>query len=299
MRLSRSPVTCLELEVSGAEPLAVRGRLAVIASAHQVDIAVQPSGLLRRAKRLVVMDVDSTLIQGEVIEMLAERAGFGAEVAAVTTQAMAGELDFETALRERVRHLAGQPVAVLDAVRGPYASRPAPGHWSGRSSGSTTRSAAVSGGFSQVAEPIADDLGLTYWAANTLEIVDGRLTGRLIGPIIDRAGKAPALRRFAARAGVPLAQTVAIGDGANDLDMLARGRAGHRVQRQARGARRPRTRPSTCPTSTRSSTCSASPATRSRPPTRRPARPPRHPRWADPSRPAHPRATARISRERR
>ena len=221
VRLSRYPVTCLELEVSGAEPLAVRGRLAAVASAHQIDIAVQPSGLLRRAKRLVVMDVDSTLIQGEVIEMLAERAGFGAEVAAVTTLAMAGELDFETALRERVRHLAGLPVAVLDAVR--EAVRLTPG---ARTLVRTLQRldhavAAVSGGFSQVVEPIARDLGLTYWAANTLEVVDGRLTGELVGPIVDRAGKAAALRRFAEDAGVPLAQTVAIGDGANDLDMLS------------------------------------------------------------------------------
>ena len=221
VRLSRSPVTCLELEVSGAEPSAVRGRLAAVAAAYQIDVAVQPSGLLRRAKRLVVMDVDSTLIQGEVIEMLAERAGFGSQVAAVTKMAMAGELDFEAALRERVRHLAGVPVSVLDEVR--QAVRLTPG---ARTLVRTLQRldhavAAVSGGFSQVVEPIARELGLTYWAANTLEVTDGLLTGELVGPIVDRAGKASALRGFAADAGVPLAQTVAIGDGANDLDMLS------------------------------------------------------------------------------
>jgi len=221
VRLSRTPVTCLELEVSGAEPQAVRGRLAAVAAAHRIDIAVQPSGLLRRAKRLVVMDVDSTLIQGEVIEMLADRAGFGAEVAAVTTLAMAGDLDFESALRARVRHLAGLPLSVLEDVR--QSVRLTPG---ARTLVRTLQRldhavAAVSGGFGQIVEPIARDLGLTYWAANTLEVVDGRLTGELVGPVVDRAGKAAALRRFAEDAGVPLAQTVAIGDGANDLDMLS------------------------------------------------------------------------------
>jgi len=221
VRLSRSPVTCLELEVSGAEPGAVRSRLAAVAATHLIDIAVQPSGLLRRAKRLVVMDVDSTLIEGEVIEMLAERAGFGAEVAAITTQAMSGQLDFESALRRRVRHLTGMPESVLDEVR--QAVRLTPG---ARTLVRTLQRldhavAAVSGGFSQVVGPIAAELGLTYWAANTLEVVDGRLTGELLGPVVDRAGKADALRRFAADAGVPLAQTVAIGDGANDLDMLS------------------------------------------------------------------------------
>ncbi len=221
IRLSRNPVTCIELEVSGAEPQAVRSRLAAVAVTHRIDVAVQPSGLLRRAKRLVVMDVDSTLIQDEVIEMLAERAGFGDQVAAVTTMAMAGELDFESALRQRVRLLAGLPVSVLEDVR--QAVRLTPG---ARTLVRTLQRldhavAAVSGGFSQVVEPIAQDLGLTYWAANELEVVNGVITGELVGPIVDRAGKAAALKRFAADAGVPLAQTVAIGDGANDLDMLS------------------------------------------------------------------------------
>jgi len=221
VRLSRSPVTCLELEVSGADPGTVRSRLAAVAAIHLIDIAVQPSGLLRRAKRLVVMDVDSTLIQGEVIEMLAARAGFGAEVAAITTQAMSGQLDFESALRRRVRHLTGLPESVLDEVR--QAVRLTPG---ARTLVRTLQRldhavAAVSGGFSQVVGPIAAELDLTYWAANTLEVVDGRLSGELLGPVVDRAGKADALRRFASDAGVPLAQTVAIGDGANDLDMLS------------------------------------------------------------------------------
>jgi phosphoserine phosphatase len=221
IRLSRNPVTCIELEVSGAEPKTVRGRLAAIAATHRIDIAVQPSGLLRRAKRLVVMDVDSTLIQDEVIEMLAERAGFGDHVAAVTSLAMSGELDFESALRQRVRLLAGLPVSVLDDVRREVRLTPGARTLVRTLQRLDHAVAAVSGGFSQVVEPIARELGLTYWAANELEVVDGVITGELVGPIIDRAGKAAALQRFAADAGVPLAQTVAIGDGANDLDMLS------------------------------------------------------------------------------
>jgi len=134
---------------------------------------------------------------------------------------MSGQLDFESALRRRVRHLTGLPESVLDEVR--QAVRLTPG---ARTLVRTLQRldhavAAVSGGFSQVVGPIAAELGLTYWAANTLEVVDGRLSGELLGPVVDRAGKADALRRFASDAGVPLAQTVAIGDGANDLDMLS------------------------------------------------------------------------------
>jgi phosphoserine phosphatase len=169
-----------------------------------------------------VMDVDSTLIQDEVIELLAERAGQGAEVARVTEAAMRGELDFEASLRQRVTLLAGLSVDAVDEVR--RAVQLTPG---ARTLVRTLKRldheiGIVSGGFTQVTDALVADLGLDYAAANTLEVVDGRLTGGLVGPIIDRAGKAAALERFAAAAGVPLSQTVAIGDGANDLDMLAR-----------------------------------------------------------------------------
>ena len=222
VRIAAYPVTAIEMEVSGADPDRLRVLLAKEAAAQQVDVAVQRSGLHRRGKRLVVMDVDSTLVQGEVIEMLAEHAGCGAEVARVTEAAMRGELDFADSLRARVALLAGLDAAAIEAVRASV--RLAPG---ARTLVRTLkrldyRVAVVSGGFTEVVDSIVAELGIDYAAANTLEIVDGRLTGRLLGRIVDRAGKADALERFAAHAGVPLAQTVAVGDGANDLDMLAR-----------------------------------------------------------------------------
>jgi phosphoserine phosphatase len=222
VRLARYPITSIELDVSGADPASLRVALAEEAVAQQVDVAVQPSGLLRRAKRLVVMDVDSTLVQGEVIELLAARAGCLDEVAAVTERAMRDELDFEAALRARVALLAGLDVRVLEDVRRQVALTPG-----ARTLIRTLKRLGysvglVSGGFTQVTDHLVRELGFDFAAANTLEIVDGRLTGRLVGMIVDRPGKAAALERFAAEAGVPLAQTVAIGDGANDLDMIAR-----------------------------------------------------------------------------
>jgi phosphoserine phosphatase len=222
VRLARYPITSIEFDVSGADPGALRVALAEEAVAQHVDVAVQPSGLLRRAKRLVVMDVDSTLVQGEVIELLAARAGCLDEVAAVTGRAMRGELDFEAALRARVALLAGLDATAVDDVRKQMPLTPG-----ARTLLRTLKRLGysvglVSGGFTQVTDHLVHDLGFDYAAANSLEIVDGRLTGRLVGSIVDRPGKAAALERFAAEAGVPLAQTVAIGDGANDLDMIAR-----------------------------------------------------------------------------
>ncbi len=220
--VSDYPVTGLELRVSVPPGVGARLQAALtrVAAEQRVDVAVEDYSLSRRAKRLIVFDVDSTLIQGEVIEMLAARAGAQEEVAAITEAAMRGELDFAASLQQRVQTLAGLPAKVLEEVADQLELTAG-----ARTTLRTLRRlgyhcGVVSGGFRQVVQPLADELMLDFVAANELEIVDGRLTGRLVGTIIDRAGKARALRDFAEKAGVPLAQTVAVGDGANDIDML-------------------------------------------------------------------------------
>jgi phosphoserine phosphatase len=220
-RLAWQPVTCIELDVSGADPGTLRAALTREATAQGVDVAVQPGGLHRRAMRLVVMDVDSTLVQDEVIDLLAARAGCAGPVSEITAAAMRGELDFAAALRERVALLAGLDERVLDAVRTELRLAPGARTLVGTLRRLGYRCGIVSGGFLQVIEPLAAELGIDYVAANTLEIRDGVLTGQVCGPVIDRAAKAAALTRFAEQAGVPVSQAVAVGDGANDLDMIA------------------------------------------------------------------------------
>ena len=220
--VSDYPVTGLELRVSAPPGLGeqLQASLARVGAQQGIDVAVEKYTLERRNKRLIVFDVDSTLIQGEVIEMLAERAGSGEAVAAITDAAMRGEIDFTESLHQRVSTLAGLPAEVLDEVADRVELTPG-----ARTTIRTLRRlgfhcGVVSGGFRQVIEPLAHDLMLDFVAANELEVVDGVLTGRVVGPIIDRAGKAKALRDFATQAGVPMEQTVAVGDGANDIDML-------------------------------------------------------------------------------
>jgi phosphoserine phosphatase len=221
--VSDYPVTGLELRVS--VPRGVGGQLQEVltrvAADVGVDVALEDYSIARRAKRLIVFDVDSTLIQQEVIEMLAARAGALDAVAAITDAAMRGELDFAESLHRRVATLAGLRAEVLDEVAEDVELTPG-----ARTTIRTLRRlgyhvGVVSGGFRQVIEPLAHELMLDFVAANELEIVDGKLTGRVVGQIIDRAGKAKALRDFADQVGVPMAQTVAVGDGANDIDMLA------------------------------------------------------------------------------
>jgi phosphoserine phosphatase len=172
------------------------------------------------SKFLVVFDVDSTLIQDEVIELLAEVAGRRAEVAAVTERAMAGDLDFAQSLRERVLTLKGLPESVFADVFARI--QPTDGvqeliHAIHAADGLV---AAVSGGFTQVLTPLAAKLGLDFARANDLEIIDGKLTGFVSGQIVDRQVKADSLVEWATAAGISKKSTIAVGDGANDLAMM-------------------------------------------------------------------------------
>lgn len=220
-RLARYPVTAIVLSVSGADPDALQITLAHTANECGVDIAVQESGIHQHAQRLIVMDVDSTLIQGEIIDKLALRAGSHAEVEAITEQAMAGEIDFAHSLRARVKTLAGLDAEVLDEIFDELVYTPGAKTMIRNLKRLGYRFALVSGGFTQFIARIARDLGIDFYTANELEIVDGKLTGNIVGPIIDRAGKAAALVDFANQARIGIKNTIAIGDGANDLDMLA------------------------------------------------------------------------------
>ena len=221
VHLATYPVDCYELVVRGEDHDALRVGLTDAAASVGLDLAVQRAGLHRRAKHLVVMDADSTLLRDEVIDLLAEACGRAEEVSAITEAAMAGELDFAQSLTARVALLEGLPASVLDDVRAKLRLTPGARTLLRTLSRLGYVAAVVSGGFVEVLAPLLAELGVPYLAANRLEIVDGVLTGRLVGDIVDRAGKAAALERFAAEVGVPLEQTVAVGDGANDIDMIS------------------------------------------------------------------------------
>jgi phosphoserine phosphatase len=221
VRLAAYPVHSYEFAVSGGNLDQLRRALADEAVRQEVDIAVQVDGLHRRARHLIVLDADSTLLQGEVIDLLAEVCGCGDQVATITAAAMAGEIDFTQALRERVRLLAGLTEADLDQVRRALVLSPGARTLVRTLKRLGYETAVVSGGFTQVIQSLVAELGIDHLAANELELADGVLTGELVGPILDRVGKAEALKRFALAAGVPQSRTIAVGDGANDLDMLA------------------------------------------------------------------------------
>ena len=220
-RTASYPITAIEFIVSGANSLSLSRSLAKISNENSVDIAVSPGGLMRWARKLVVLDVDSTLIAQEVIELLAARAGVQAEVAGITEQAMRGEIDFEESLHARVLLLKNLPASVIAQVQAEITLTPGAKTLIETLQKLGHSVAVVSGGFIEVIEPLVRELGIKHYRANSLEIMDGLLTGRVTGKIIDRAGKAAALREFAAIEEVELHQTIAIGDGANDLDMIA------------------------------------------------------------------------------
>ncbi len=203
-RMARYPVTAIDLHVSGADPDRLRALLSVEASTQGFDIAVQPASLLRRAMRLIVIDVDSTLIQGEVIELLAAHGGHQEEVALPHRPGDAGRARLRVVpCAPGYALLKGIPASALDEVYDELVLAP----------GARTlvrilrrlgyRFALVSGGFSQITDRLAHDLGIHYARANELEIVDGLLTGDIVGDVVDRAGKATALRYFAEQVGVP------------------------------------------------------------------------------------------------
>ncbi|QOT17117.1 phosphoserine phosphatase SerB [Paenarthrobacter sp. YJN-5] len=207
-------------ETGTAETLGTLRRLVSDAAPAGIDVAVVPAALREAGRKLLIMDVDSTLIQQEVIELLAAHAGKRDEVAAVTEAAMRGELDFAQSLHARVAVLAGLPAAVVDSVRDEVRLSLGAAELVDAFKAAGHVVAVVSGGFNQILGPIAGDLALDHWIANELEIVDGALTGKVLGAVIDRAAKEKYLREWSAAAGIPLEHTIAVGDGANDLDML-------------------------------------------------------------------------------
>jgi phosphoserine phosphatase len=223
-RTAFHPITAIEFEVSAnlakSELQSIQSELAKVSFDSSVDIAVTLGGPSRRAKRVVLLDMDSTLIQQEVIDLLAKKAGSGERVAAITERAMRGELDFTESLMERVGTLAGLSEQAISEVASEIKLTAGAEtlisvlHKLGHKVG------VVSGGFINVIEPLLKQLRVDFYKANTLEVVDGKLTGKVLGPVIDREAKAKALREFAALEQVSIEQTIAIGDGANDLGMI-------------------------------------------------------------------------------
>jgi phosphoserine phosphatase len=221
-RTAIDPLISIELELSipNNSLKAVQGALALVAIENKIDLAVEPGGLQRKSKRIVMLDMDSTLIEQEVINLLGQAAGKSSEIEAITDKAMAGDLDFKTALIERVSVLKGLDHNILSQVRDRISLTKGAKklvdelHQQGHKVG------VVSGGFIEVIEPILKSLEIDFYRANKLKIQDGVLTGEIDGPLIDSHAKRIALEEFADQEQVQLEQTVAIGDGANDLEMI-------------------------------------------------------------------------------
>ncbi len=221
-RTCTNPLIAIEIDINCPDKSIkeVQRLLAEVAISHKIDLAVEQGRGMRSAKRLVMLDMDSTLITQEVIDLLAAKAGVAKEVSSITERAMAGEMDFAQSLNERVSLLAGLSESTLLAVRNELTLTLGAEkliqtlHLKGHKVG------VVSGGFIDVIEPILKDLEIDFYRANKLQVLNGKLTGKIEGAIIDRSAKLEALITFARNEGVAMSQTVAIGDGANDLDMI-------------------------------------------------------------------------------
>lgn len=222
-RTAAYPVTAIEFDLSipaSSSVDSLKQDLAQLALNEGIDLAIEAGGLTRRSKRIVLLDMDSTFIQQEVIDLLAENAGVGDKVKEITESAMRGEIDFQASLNARTALLAGLSESAITDIRSRITLTPGARtlvrtlHRLGHKVG------IVSGGFTNVIEPLIQEMELDFFKANTLEIVEGKITGKITGAIVDRAAKAQFLRDFAESENVPLSQTIAVGDGANDLDML-------------------------------------------------------------------------------
>lgn len=210
----------LELTIPNESIKTVQRALATVAAEQRIDLAVEPGGSSRAAKRIVLLDMDSTLIQQEVIDLLAKHAGKAEVVSKITHEAMNGDLDFTQALVQRVHLLAGLDSTVIEKVREEITLMPGAKQLIERLHEQGHKVGVVSGGFINVIEPLLKSLNLDFYRANQLEIKDGKLTGKLLGQVIDRKAKKDALEEFAASEHVSVSQSVAVGDGANDLDMI-------------------------------------------------------------------------------
>lgn len=223
--LARKQLECVEMTLSATKPIDPRlltRKLLHLNAEFGVDIAVQEENLFRRAKRLIVMDMDSTLVQIEGIDELAKEAGVGDKVVAITHRAMNGEISFPEALRERVRLLKGLPVGVLEKVCKRMPFTPGAKELISVLKKLGYRTAVLSGGFDYFSSRVKESLGLDYAYSNSLEIKDGVLTGEIVGEIVDGKKKAALMEEIARKEGITLDQVIAVGDGANDLPMIIR-----------------------------------------------------------------------------